>query len=170
MTSINERQGAHLYTQKSKKCETFLYTKGQTLFKKQDNFCYVLYTKSQTMYVTQFFAKILNLAFINKKHAYVTFIYKKVRHFAKRNRICVTFLYTKSVQFGLSDFLLNFWNLRRGQGCLGYVECMHDCRIGTLSIKTSVFVQKREYLKIRLIVCICHARFGDRTTSLEFPR
>ena len=55
-------------------------------------------------------------------------------------------------------------------GCLGYVGCRRDCRIGTLSIKTSVFVQKRESLKIRLIVCICSARFGDRTTSLEFLR
>ena len=55
-------------------------------------------------------------------------------------------------------------------GCLGYLGRRRDCRIGTLSIKTSVFVQKREFLKIRLIVCICSARFGDRTTSLEFIR
>ena len=46
----------------------------------------------------------------------------------------------------------------------------HNCRIGTLSIKTSVFVRKRESLIIRLIVCICSARFGDPTTSLEFVR
>ena len=51
-------------------------------------------------------------------------------------------------------------------GCLGYVGCMRDCRIGTLSIKTSIFVRKRESLKIRLIVCIFSERFGDRTTSL----
>ena len=53
-------------------------------------------------------------------------------------------------------------------GCLGYVGCRRDCRIGALSIKTSFFVQKREYLNIRLIVCIWSARFGDPTTSLEF--
>ena len=45
-----------------------------------------------------------------------------------------------------------------------------DFRIGTLSIKMFVFVQKREFLKILLIVCICSARFGDPTTSLEFVR
>ena len=55
-------------------------------------------------------------------------------------------------------------------GCLDYVWCRHNCRIGTLSIKTSLFVRKRESLKILLIVCICSARFGDRTTSLEFLR
>ena len=38
MTAIIERQRARLYTQKAKKnCETFLYTKSWTLFKKQDN-------------------------------------------------------------------------------------------------------------------------------------
>ena len=45
-----------------------------------------------------------------------------------------------------------------------------DLRTGTLSIKTVVFVRKRESLKICLIVCICSARFGDPTTSLEFVR
>ena len=45
-----------------------------------------------------------------------------------------------------------------------------NCRIGKLRIKTSVFVQKREYLKIWLIVCICSAHFGHRTTSIKFLR
>ena len=34
-----------LYIQKAKKCETFLYPKTQTLFKKQDNFRYVFMNK-----------------------------------------------------------------------------------------------------------------------------
>ena len=55
-------------------------------------------------------------------------------------------------------------------GCLGYVGCRRDCRIGTLSTKMSVFIRKRESFKIRLIVCIFYARFGDPTTSLEFLR
>ena len=55
-------------------------------------------------------------------------------------------------------------------GCLGYIGCRSDCRMGALSIKTSVFFRKREYLKIRLIVCICSARFGNPTTSLYFLR
>ena len=45
-----------------------------------------------------------------------------------------------------------------------------DCSIGTLIIKASVFVQKREFLKIKLIVCICSARVGDPNTSLECVR
>ena len=55
-------------------------------------------------------------------------------------------------------------------GCLGYVGCRCECRIVTLSIKTSDFVRKRESLKIRLIVCIFFARFGDPTTLIEFVR
>ena len=49
ITSIIKRQRAHLYTQKAKNCETFLYTKSQTLFKKLDNLRYVLlYKKAYT--------------------------------------------------------------------------------------------------------------------------
>ena len=62
------------------------------------------------------------------------------------------------------------WNRNRAYPWMSGLWRLHrrDCRIGTLSIKTSVFVRKRESLKIRLIVCICSARFGDPTTSLEF--
>ena len=39
-----------LYTQKAKNCETFLYPKSQTLFKKRDNFRYVfIYQKLYTL-------------------------------------------------------------------------------------------------------------------------
>ena len=49
-TAISERQCSHfLYIQNSKKSETFLYTKSQTLFKKQDNFSYFFrYKKHDT--------------------------------------------------------------------------------------------------------------------------
>ena len=53
-------------------------------------------------------------------------------------------------------------------GCLDHVARRRDCRIGALIIKASVFVRKRENLKIQLIVCICSALFGDPTTLLEF--
>ena len=61
------------------------------------------------------------------------------------------------IGFFLKSRMSGLWRLHR-----------RDCRIGTLIIKTSALVRKRESLKIRLIVCICSARFGDRTTSLEF--
>ena len=41
---------------------TFLYTKSQTLHKKQDNLWYVLYTKILTLCVTQFLMEFLKLA------------------------------------------------------------------------------------------------------------
>ena len=67
MTAIRETQRARFYIHKKQKyCQTFLYTQIETLFKKQDNFRYVLYTKSLTLYVTGFFMKSLNLAFILK--------------------------------------------------------------------------------------------------------
>ena len=42
ISAITERQRAHLYMYKNQKnCETFLYTKRQTLCKKQDNLGYI---------------------------------------------------------------------------------------------------------------------------------
>ena len=48
--------------------------------------------------------------------------------------------------------------------CLGCVGCRRDCRIVTLTIKTSIFVRKSKSFKIRLIVCNCSALFGDPNT------
>ena len=45
--------------------------------------------------------------------------------------------------FENTSFYINIYQC--SQGCLGCVGCRCDCRIGTLSIKTSVFVRKREY-------------------------
>ena len=45
MTNIRERQHVRIYIYKSKKCETFLYTKSETLFKKQDNLRFVFIYK-----------------------------------------------------------------------------------------------------------------------------
>ena len=64
---------------------------------------------------------------------------------------------------GVFRFVLN-------RGCLYYVARRRDCSIGKLIINTSVFVRKREYLKIRLIVCLCFSRFGDPAPLIEFAR
>ena len=69
MNTIIERRLAHFYIfKKQKNCETFLYTKIQTLFKKQDNLRYVyIYIEQDTLrYVI--FMKILKFAFIYKNH------------------------------------------------------------------------------------------------------
>ena len=65
----SSKDNARVYIHKKQKhCETFVYTKSQTLFKKLDNRYGI-------------FIKFLNLAFIYKKHdtfRYVTFLYKKI--------------------------------------------------------------------------------------------
>ena len=74
---------------------TFLYTKILTLRKKQDYLRYVLYTKSLTLCVTQFYV-IFEIGggegpfFYAKKALCVIFLY------AKNNALYVKFLYTKS--------------------------------------------------------------------------
>ena len=77
---------------------TFLYTKSQTLRKKQDNLRYVLYTKIRQFCVTRFFIEFLKFAegggtFIDLKNNIlcVTSLY------TQNNALCVTLRYTKSL-------------------------------------------------------------------------
>ena len=66
---------------KQKKCQTFLYTKSQTLFKKLDNFRYVFQYKKQYTWRYGIFMKFLKFVFIYKKHdtlRYVTCINTKI--------------------------------------------------------------------------------------------
>ena len=61
--------------------------------------------------------KFLKLAFIYKNHYtlhYVTFIFKKSRHFAKRKTICVTFICTKIQTLCVTQFFIEFLNLEEG--------------------------------------------------------
>ena len=67
MNVISKRQCARLYINKNpKKYKTFLYTKSQTVFKKQKQIHTFLFPKSQTLYVMQFLMKVLKLAFYTK--------------------------------------------------------------------------------------------------------
>ena len=60
-----------IYIKKAKKLQNlYMYTKIQTLFKKQVNLRYVFIYKSQTLSVTRFFTKIKKLAFIWIKKAW----------------------------------------------------------------------------------------------------
>ena len=68
-----------------------------------------LYTKIQTLLITRFFMKLLKMTFIHKNHStfrYVTFLYTKVRHFAKSKTICVPFLYTKTRKLCVTGFFI----------------------------------------------------------------
>ena len=69
MTPISKRQHArfHIYTKQFCfetfiYCETFKYVYKN--FKNQDNLRYVLFTKILTVYVTLFFNKLFELAFL----------------------------------------------------------------------------------------------------------
>ena len=76
MTAIRKRQGSCFYLCK-KNAKTFIYKNSYTL-QKARQFPLRLYVKSKTLYVTQFFMKILNLAFIYKNHdtlRYVKLLY-----------------------------------------------------------------------------------------------
>ena len=90
-----------LYIKKSQNCDTFIYiyTKSQTLCKKQDNLRYVLFTKSLTLYVTRFFMKFWDWhLYIYIKHEnlrYVTFLYTKRQSLKKKqDNLRYIFLYT----------------------------------------------------------------------------
>ena len=70
-----------------KNCETFLYTKSLTLFRKLDNFCYVFIYKKPYTWSYGIFMKFLKLAFIYKKHdtlRNVKFLYTKIWTLSKK--------------------------------------------------------------------------------------
>ena len=97
MTAIIERERTRLYTKNQKKCETFLYTKSRTLFKKLDNFRYVFIYKKPYTWRYGILMKFLKLAFINNKHdtlRYVTFLYTKSwTLFKKQDNLWYVFIY-----------------------------------------------------------------------------
>ena len=99
-----------IYANSKKNCETFLYTKSQTLFKKLDNYRYVFKYKKPYTWRYGIFMKILKFAFIYKNHdnlRYVTFLYtKSSRHFAKIETICDTFYVQK---FGSLRYAIFHW-------------------------------------------------------------
>ena len=65
MNTISKRQRDCLYIYEKKKVETFLYLQKYRHFAKSKTICVTfLYTKSKTIYVIQFFIKMLKLAFI----------------------------------------------------------------------------------------------------------
>ena len=70
-------------------------------FAKSKTICVTfLYTKSETLYVTQFFMKILKLEFTYKKHdtlRYVAVLYTKMQTLSKKlDNFCYVFIYKKS--------------------------------------------------------------------------
>ena len=64
MDPIHKRQRACLYIYKGENRNAYIYANSKTLCNKQDNLRYVFIHKNPTLYVTQFFMKILKLPFI----------------------------------------------------------------------------------------------------------
>ena len=77
MTVISERQCARFYIyKKQNNCQTFLYTKIQTLCKKQDSFPFVFMYKMQGTLLYAIFHENVEIGFYIKKYdtlRYVTF-------------------------------------------------------------------------------------------------
>ena len=143
-TDIIEIQRARWNTQKSKKCETFLYTKSQTLFKKLDNIRYVFIYKKPYTWRYGIFIKFLKLEFIYKNHdtlRYVTFYIQKARHFTKSKTIWDTFLYTKIRHFYVTRFFIEFLKFSEGGIFIEKKQC----------ILRDIFILKNNALCVTLL-------------------
>ena len=109
MSAISKRQHARLYIQEEKNTRNVSIYKNPDTLQKSKTVSVTFYIEMQTIYVTQFFIKMLNLAFIYKNHdtlRYVTFLYTKSRYFAKIKTICFTFLYTKIRTFCVTQIFI----------------------------------------------------------------
>ena len=117
-----------MYTKSKKMFNVYIYTKRETIFKKQDNLHYVfIYKKPDTLRYA-IFIKLLKLAFIYTKTiklcVMLRFILKKKRHFEKTKTIWVTFIYIyKASHFALREFSWYFWNWRRRGGDVKKKKC-----------------------------------------------
>ena len=107
MTNICKRQRSRLYIYtKRKNCKTFIYKNPDTL-QKARQFALRFIWKIQTLNVTQFFMKILKLAFAYKKHdtlRNVTFLYTKIQKLRKnKDNLRYVFIY-KNLTLSVTQF------------------------------------------------------------------
>ena len=91
ITAISERQRARIKSKNN--CETFLYTKIRTLFKKQDNFRYTfIYKKARHFTLRDFLWKFWSWHLDTKSMTLCVtwrFYIQKARYFGKSKTICV---------------------------------------------------------------------------------
>ena len=86
-------------------------TKSHTIFKKQDNSCYVFIYKKQDPLCYAIFHEILKLVFIYKKHdtlRYVTFFYRRSESdnlrdvlYTKTQTLCITRFFTEFLKMSV---------------------------------------------------------------------
>ena len=85
-----------------------------------------LYTKIRTLYIPQFFMKILKFAFIYKKHDtlhYVKFLYTKIQTLRKKQDKLPYVLYTKIWTLCVTRFFIEFFKLEEGGGVIRKKQC-----------------------------------------------
>ena len=133
-----------IYTRGQNKLQNvFTYKKPDTLQKTQTICVTFLYKKSQSLYVTQFFMKILKLYFYTKSTTLCVrwrFYIQKYRHLAKSKTICVTFFYTKSLT--LWSYAIFHWIFEIGGvgwGAVLYAKKQCALRYIFISIKKCTF-------------------------------
>ena len=119
MTAISKRQHARLYTYKNPKHlrNVFIYKNPVPLQKERQFPLHFLYTNSPTLYVTQFFMKFLKLAFILKNMTHCVkwnFYIQNPNTSQKLRQLALRFYIQKAGHLALRNFLLSFWNWRRG--------------------------------------------------------
>ena len=111
MTAISEIQRARCVCIQKKNVKRFYIKKSGHLGKSKTIIVTFLYTKSKTLYVTQFFMKMLKLVFIQKSLHFAlrdVFLYKKLDNPQKARQCALRFYIQKYAHFASHNFSLNF--------------------------------------------------------------
>ena len=106
-----------MYTKSKKMQNIYIYPKIRTPCKKQDNLRYILYTKSETLYVTQF-SWFFQISIYIQKHdtlRYMTFLYPKSETLRKKqDSLRHVFIYAKILTLTVTRFFMEFLKLAEG--------------------------------------------------------
>ena len=121
MTTISRRQRAsiYIYIYNRKKTKRVYIQKSRHFAKSSIIWITLLYTRSQTLYVTRFFMNVLRLALYTKSMIFCVtwrFYIQKDRHFAKGRQFALRLLYTKSLTLCVTQFFMGFLKFLVGRG------------------------------------------------------
>ena len=115
----SSKHNAHVYIHKKQKnYETFFIYKDPDTFQKARQFTLRFYIQKSIHLTLWDFDEIFEVGiYIQKEWHFAlcdVFIYKKLDNSQKARQFEIPLYIQKSGTFALHDFLLNFWNLRRG--------------------------------------------------------
>ena len=164
-----------IYTKSIFFCETFLYTKSQTLFKKLDDIRYVFTYKKPYTLRYGIFMKFLKLAFIYKKHktlCYVTFLtIKRQTLRTKQDNLRYVFIYKNPPLLRYTVFV-EFLKFAEGGG-IYLLEKQCTSWVGLeleLQCTASVTVNsQREFKKDQICQNFCSKVEGKSQKFFLFP-